>query len=602
MKGKKLTYSELLEQNKKLKEELNQYKKFAEYHIDNSQKIQFEDLFNIDEIQKIQDSFAKATGVASLITDPKGKPITKPSNFCSLCSEIIRSTEAGVENCKISDAAIGKYKDDGPTIQPCLSAGLMDAGASISVGDKHIANWLIGQVKNESTDKNRILKYIKEIGADETEFEKAFDEVTVMSTEQFKNVASSLFLFANEISSKAFHNFKQKQLIEELQEKEKQLVNEKTKVEKNEAHLNTLINTIPDLIWLKDINGVYLDCNKRFEQFFGATKDEILGKTDYDFVDKELADFFRVHDKKAMMAGKPTMNEEEITFASDGHKEYLETIKTPVLSKNDKIKGVLGIGRNISRRKRYEEQLLKAKEKSEESDRLKTAFLQNLSHEIRTPLNAICGFVGMLDKPRITEPKRHNFVSIIKKSSDQLLSIVTDILTISALQTKQEKLNIGLFCVNDILDDLLTIFNQQHSNSEVIITNKKGLNEEQSLIYGDRTKITQILTNLVSNSLKFTTKGVIEFGYTVENNYLKFYNKDTGKGIPFEYQDKIFERFRQVDITLDKKHGGTGLGLSISKGFVELWSGEIWVESTPGKGTTFFFTVPFNKNKPESNK
>lgn len=602
MKGKKLSYTQLVEQNNKLKEELDKYKKFAELNITNSQKIRFEDLINIDEIQRIQDSFAKATGVASLITDPNGKPITKPSNFCNLCSKIIRSTEKGTINCKLSDAAIGKYKKDGPTIQPCLSAGLMDAGASISVGGKHIANWLIGQVKNENTDKSQMLEYVKEIGANETEFEKAFDEITEMSGEQFKNIADTLFYFANEISSKAFHNYMQKQLIEELKLKEKQLLSEKTKVEENEAQLNTLINTIPDLIWLKDINGIYLDCNTRFEQFFGAQKHEILGKTDYDFVDKELADFFRAHDNKAMMAGKPTMNEEEITFASDGHREFLETIKTPLLTNSKKVIGVLGIGRDISKRKQYEEQLLKAKDKSEESDRLKTAFLQNLSHEIRTPLNAICGFVGMLDKPKLSETKRTNFVSIIKKSSDQLLSIVSDILTISALETKQEKLNIGLFCLNDILDDLLTIFKQQHTNPDVIIKNKKGLDEKQSLIFGDRTKITQILTNLVSNSLKFTTEGVIEFGYTLENNFLKFHIKDTGIGIPIKYQDKIFERFRQVDIALDKKHGGTGLGLSISKGFVELMGGKIWVESTPEKGTSFYFTVPFKKNLSDSNK
>ena len=250
------------------------------------------------------------------------------------------------------------------------------------------------------------------------------------------------------------------------------------------------------------------------------------------------------------------------------------------------------------------ELLIVLKEKAEESNRLKTSFLQNISHEIRTPLNAICGFSGMLSMPDLTDDKKNNFISIIQNSSNQLLAIVNDVLTISSLQNKQEKINIQEVCINEIIDDLHTIFNQQAKNQNINLVKKNGLTNNQSLIYTDRTKIIQILTNLLSNALKFTKMGEIEFGYIVDDvrtgrdlslrdKSLQFYVKDTGIGINSEFHEKIFERFSKADKNIQTNYGGTGLGLSISKGFVELLGGKIWLNSEDGKGTTFYFTIPY---------
>jgi ligand-binding sensor protein len=148
--------------------------------------IRFSDLFDLEDIQHIQDIFADATGVASIITHPDGTPITRPSNFCRLCNEIIRKTDLGLSNCFKSDAEIGRPNPSGPVIQPCLSGGLWDAGASIIVGGKHIANWLIGQVKNEELDHQQMVQYAKEIGADQEDFINALKEVPVMSKEKFE--------------------------------------------------------------------------------------------------------------------------------------------------------------------------------------------------------------------------------------------------------------------------------------------------------------------------------------------------------------------------------------------------------------------------------
>lgn len=185
--------------------------------------IEFTDLINIETIQRFQDSFSDSTGVASVITKPDGTPITKPSNFCGLCL-LIRKTKKGLENCYRSDAVLGRQHQGGPIHQKCLSAGLWDGGASISVDGKHIANWLIGQVLINDSDENKILDYAKEIGVDEDEFRNEMQKVTRMPLERFKKITNSLFIFANELSDKAYQNLQLKKYQEYLEV----LVKEKT--------------------------------------------------------------------------------------------------------------------------------------------------------------------------------------------------------------------------------------------------------------------------------------------------------------------------------------------------------------------------------------
>ncbi len=313
--------------------------------------VTFGELFNIDDVQRLQDEFARATGVASIITYPDGTPLTAPSNFTRLCSDIIRKTEKGCTNCFKSDAALGHYNPDGPNIQSCLSGGLWDAGAGISVGGQHIANWLIGQVRDETQTEESMAVYASEIGVNKAYFLEAFREVPSMSLKQFEHVAQALFILANQLSTSAYQNIQQARFINERKQAENDL-------KKSESRFRMLVNTIPDLIWLKDTEGVYLSCNTMFERFFGAKEAAIIGKTDYDFVDTELADFFREQDLKAIATGRPSNNEEQITFADDGHQAILYTTKTPMFDTDGKLIGILGIGRDISKRKQSEDQLL----------------------------------------------------------------------------------------------------------------------------------------------------------------------------------------------------------------------------------------------------
>ena len=341
------------------------------------ENVTFDNLFKISDIQRLQDEFANATGVASIITNADGTPITRPSNFCRLCKDIIRKTPKGQANCYKSDASIGRMSPYGPTIQHCLSCGLWDAGAAISVGGKHIANWLIGQVRDESQTEERIRNYAREIDVDEEMAVEAFHETPCMSHERFRRIANMLFTLANQLSVTAYQKLQRERFINELTQTQKAL-------EKSETLLGAVIRTIPDLVWLKDKNGRYQICNSKFEEFFGASEREIVGKTDYDFVDKELADFFRRHDARAIEKGRPSRNEEEIVFSSDGHREILETIKTPMHGRDGELIGVLGIGRDITDRKKAEEEFLL------NEARLET--LLELSKMTKAPLTKITDF------------------------------------------------------------------------------------------------------------------------------------------------------------------------------------------------------------------
>ncbi len=247
-------------------------------------------------------------------------------------------------------------------------------------------------------------------------------------------------------------------------------------------------------------------------------------------------------------------------------------------------------------RKKSEIELLEAKKRVEESDKMKTSFLQNISHEIRTPINAISGFSRLLSKDGLSKEKINQYSSIIQNSSNQLISVVEDVLTMSSIQNKREKLNIIETDINLIFSDLYLIFigNAQSKNIEFKYNCSFSDNH---LIFTDKTKLTQILTNLLVNALKFTQNGKIEYGYKLKNNHLEFYVSDTGIGISNDVQEKIFDRFIQADKSISTKYGGTGLGLSISKAFVNLLGGKIWVESEENKGSTFLFTIPYDKKE-----
>ncbi len=364
------------------------------------------------------------------------------------------------------------------------------------------------------------------------------------------------------------------------------------KLAQSEILKKNILASQPILIWAKDINGVYIACNPQFERFFGAKEDEIIGKTDYYFVDKETADSFRDHDKAAVNAGKPMRNEEWITYADNGDRVLLETVKTPLRNENGSIFGVLGISYDITDRKKREETLRKAMHEAEKANKLKSEFLANMSHEIRTPMNAVLGYAEILARNLKDNPENLAYVEGINKGGKNLISLINDILDLSKIEADKLEIKPEAVNLNELLGEKKQIFTAILSEKNVDF--KVNIDEKlPKILMLDKTRIKQLLFNLIGNAIKFTEKGYIEVKVKQHGNFIpdKIVDialevKDTGIGIPKKKLETIFEAFSQThNHTL--KYEGTGLGLTISRKLVEAMGGTISVESKVGKGSVF---------------
>lgn len=263
-------------------------------------------------------------------------------------------------------------------------------------------------------------------------------------------------------------------------------------------------------------------------------------------------------------------------------------------------------------RKKIETELINAKESAEESNRLKSAFLANMSHEIRTPMNSISGFAELLVNTNPPESTQKNYLNIIYKSSNQLLNIINNILDVSKLEVGQVNLNEREHNINHLILDTMQSFSPDlFENKSVQLKSNIPLNDQMATLIVDGSRLQQVLTNLFSNALKFTEHGYIEIGYVLENDFVKFYVKDTGLGIAEQFHHIVFERFGQAEEGHSRNYEGAGLGLPICKGFVELMGGKIWFDSDLNAGSTFYFTIPYKpvyqhintaKNKPLTQK
>ncbi|MFA8435083.1 MAG: ATP-binding protein [Marinifilaceae bacterium] len=284
----------------------------------------------------------------------------------------------------------------------------------------------------------------------------------------------------------------------------------------------------------------------------------------------------------------------------------------PILSKGTFLKEIdgtpyrmLGIMSDISLQIKKEKQLQIAKKEAEKADRLKTQFLANMSHEIRTPMNGILGFSSILAQSNLSKDKQLAYAKIIQQSSEYLQKIINDILDTSMIECEQLKIFIKPLALNNTIEAVIQYFRTNPKLQQNIITLQSDLAfaNGQDQIETDEIRLKQILINLTGNALKYTQAGNILIKYSLHNqDCILFEISDTGIGIPADHLEHIFERFGQVESTDAKKYGGTGLGLSISKSLIELLGGKIWCKSQPGKGTSFYFTLPYPKSKEASPK
>jgi PAS domain S-box-containing protein len=366
-------------------------------------------------------------------------------------------------------------------------------------------------------------------------------------------------------------------------------------LEKSFSLLKATLESTEDGLLVVDTSGRIVQFNQKFVDMWRIPSEVMASGEDnqaLSFVKNQLKNPESFLENVKHLYSEPEATSSDILEFEDGR--YFERYSQPQKI-NDKSVGRVWSFRDITQKRKAEADLISAKEKAVESDRLKTAFLHNVSHEIRTPMNAIIGFSTLLGESGLAEPERLQYNDIIFQSSNQLLSIINDIVDIANVESGQVKINLMKKNLNLSFRSIYEQFNLNSKQNNIPVNFSVGLPDEEADIITDQIKLIQVLSNLINNAFKFTKEGQIDFGYVRKESFLEFFVKDTGIGISPEYIDKIFDRFYQVDGTVSRQFGGTGLGLSICKAYVELMGGKIWVFSKPNEGTLFKFTIPYNK-------
>ena len=373
----------------------------------------------------------------------------------------------------------------------------------------------------------------------------------------------------------------------------------------NQAKLKNIIESSTNLFYSHSVDGEMTFISPQATEVLGYELEELMSHWTNYITDNPINEKAIEYTRKAIETGKRQPTYELEMRRKDGRKLLVEAREAPVVE-NGKVVSIVGSLTDITDRKQAESELIKAKEKAEESDRLKSAFLANMSHEIRTPMNGILGFADLLKKPDLTGKEQKEYVEIIERSGKRMLNIINDIIDISKIEAGLMKFVIDKTNINEQIEYTYTFFRPEVESKGIELSYSTPLPAKEASIKTDSEKVYAILTNLVKNAVKYTEKGSIELGYSVKRgklaDELEFYVKDTGIGIPKHRHKAIFERFIQADIEDKMAKQGAGLGLAITKSYVEMLGGKIWVESENGKGSTFYFTLPYNTKSDEGNK
>jgi len=391
-------------------------------------------------------------------------------------------------------------------------------------------------------------------------------------------------------------------LIRKVQERKKERDIAEYDLKKSENKFRYLADKLPQTIFEADKSGKISYMNKKGLETFGLNSIKISQPS--------LSNLIQINEEQQKQFNALSVSNEEsglIAFDTLANLPNGEEFHASVFINHSTSKDfnqiLSGIIIDNTERIAFERELKKAKLKAEESDSLKSAFLANMSHEIRTPMNSIIGFADMLSDPDLSEEEQQEFISYINSSSKSLINIIDDIIDIAKIEAGQVTVSNNQFDIVRTVQELCT-----HYQNEAIKLNKTDLKIEADIkdqlnsfiIFSDPLRLKQILSNLITNALKFTDSGKIEIGFSVENagsnKQINFFVKDTGIGIPENKKEAIFERFNKLNTNKEKIYGGTGLGLTISKNLVELLGGKIYVESELGKGSSFYFTIPLHQN------
>ena len=384
--------------------------------------------------------------------------------------------------------------------------------------------------------------------------------------------------------------------LHELKKKEEQL-------RQSEQFFKRIMDAANDAIILLDEEFNIRLWNGAAIKIFGFSRQNVIDQNIFESIFPENYKTL-INNYSKQIFEKSKKDTTGFTFGLSAKKKSGELIPIEISMSGTEFRNekyLVVIAKDITQRKKTEKELLKAKEKAEESDNLKTAFLSNMSHEIRTPMNAIVGFSQLLSNPNFDQSKKDLFVEQININSESLLKLIEDIIYISKIEAGKIEIIKTDYSLNLLMQELYTSFLEHKRRMEkenVELRLNLAIKNEEPIINTDVQRLKQILSNLIGNALKFTEKGFVEFGYRLQDDeHLLFYVQDTGMGINKEKIKYVFDRFTKVSAKKTKLYGGTGLGLSISKHLVEYLGGKIWVESEENKGSIFKFTHPFKINQ-----
>lgn len=387
-------------------------------------------------------------------------------------------------------------------------------------------------------------------------------------------------------------------LLEDLSKENEARKKSEDALRESEQRFRSVLQSANDAIITTDSEGTIHGWNMGATKIFGYYENEIIGKSLHLIMPNSS---MQIHLESIQKIENGTNQyDSNQTFELSGISKLGREFPVELsLAQWETSKGKFytAIIRDISEREEAKQALISAKEKAEESDRLKSAFLANMSHEIRTPMNGILGFAELLKEPKLSGESQQKYIDIIQKSGHRMLNIINDIIDISKIESGQMNVLMSETNVNKHMEYMYTFFKPEMDKKNIQFTYHCALNQEDAIIQTDSEKIYAVLTNLIKNAVKFTTNGTISIGYTAKDNDLEFYVKDTGVGINTFQKEIIFERFRQGSESLQRNYEGAGLGLAISKAYIEMLGGKIWVNSEINKGSEFYFTIPYRTNK-----
>ncbi len=533
------------------------------------------------EAELVIANIEKAKGIAKSIIADKELSFQSEEKSKRAAELIIAEAEKAKREAELVIANIMKAK---------RSAKLVIANVEKA---KHAAELVITN-KELIYQKSEKSKRAAELIIANVEKAKRAADLVIANIEKAKRAAEFVIASRELVLAKEKEN-----LVAELTIVNKELklqINERKLVEKALLHSNifseSLLKTIPFGMHIVDDTGTVLFQSNNFKEVFGESA---IGNKCWELYRDDKKQYRECPLIRGIIVGETGSYESHGVLGN----KIFDISHTGMLYKGKKA--MLEIFQDITERKKKEAELIRAKEYAEEADRLKSAFLTNMSHEIRTPMNGILGFTELLKEPYLTSDDRQDFLQIIQISGARMLNTINNIVDISKIESGLTKVDIKETNINEKIEFTYKFFKPEAEFKELKLIFRNGLNTKDAIIQTDNEKVYGILTNLVKNAIKFTYEGAIEFGYEKKGEYLEFFVKDMGVGIPKKQRELIFERFRQGSESPDRGYEGSGLGLSISKSYVEMLGGKIWVESEEGKGSTFYFTIPYIPVSEENN-